>query len=87
MKDATIHETAADCDLRQIMHQQSAQIAAQQKQIESLIAAMKSREGIEQRRKTCKCWEGNVRVGVVDVACLINTGAEVSTIHVTESFF
>ena len=55
-KEAVVREVAADKDLKQIVQQQAAQIAAQQKQIESLITAMSSKEPRESQRKSRKCW-------------------------------
>lgn len=56
VKEATVREVAIDKDLQKIVEQQTAQIAAQQKQIESLITAMKNLEPRDGQKKTRKCW-------------------------------
>ena len=56
VKEATVREVAVDKDLQKFVQQQTAQIVAQQKQIESLIAAMKNLEPKDGQKKARKCW-------------------------------
>lgn len=56
-KEAVVSEVSAGKDLQQVVQQQASQIAAQQKQIESLIAAMSQQSGPkESQRKVRRCW-------------------------------
>lgn len=56
VKEVTVREVTAGNDLQKMVQQQSAQIAAQQKQIESLVAAMKTPDLKGNQRKIRKCW-------------------------------
>ncbi|KAK2552973.1 hypothetical protein P5673_025684 [Acropora cervicornis] len=127
-----VQETAtAGLDIHSILRQQSQQISAQQKQIESLVSALSSRDVSSRGGGQRRCWAGGpicsdgdpggefkligptaashavgeystyggsiienavgncpevkIKLGGVDVGCLIDTGAEVSTIP--ESFY
>ena len=55
-KEAVVREVSAGKDLQQVVQQQATQIATQQKQIESLIAAMSGNEPNGSQRKPRKCW-------------------------------
>ncbi|XP_020917147.1 uncharacterized protein LOC110254483 [Exaiptasia diaphana] len=56
VKEAVVREASAEKELKQIVQQQAAQIATQQSQIESLIAAMSGSEPKQSQRKQRKCW-------------------------------
>ena len=57
-KEAVVREVAVGKGLQQVVQQQASQIAAQQKQIESLIAAMKGQGGgpKDSQKKVRRCW-------------------------------
>ena len=55
-QNTLVQETAADQDVQSILKQQSQQIAAQQKQIESLVAALSGRNGLPRGGGPRRCW-------------------------------
>jgi len=50
-----VQETAADQDVQSILRQHTEQIAAQQKQIESLVAALSGRIVLPRSSRPCRC--------------------------------
>ena len=55
-QNTLVQETAADQDVQSILKQQSQQIAAQQKQIESLVAALSGRNVFPHGGGPRRCW-------------------------------
>ena len=56
-KTTLVQEAAADQDVQSILKQQSQQIAAQQKQIKSLVAALSGRNVPPRGGGPRRCWE------------------------------
>lgn len=55
-QNTVVQETAAEQDVHSILKQQSQQIAAQQKQIESLVSALSSKNVFSQGGGPRRCW-------------------------------
>jgi len=55
-QDTMVQETVADQDVQSILRQQTQQIAAQQKQIESLVATLSGRNFPPRGRGPRRCW-------------------------------
>ena len=57
-KEAVVRKVSVGKDLQQVVQQQASQIAAQQKQIDSLIAAMNGQGGGPKdiQKKVRRCW-------------------------------
>lgn len=55
-QNIVVQETAVDQDIRTVLKQQSQQIAAQQKQIESLITTLSSGSNSSRRGGPRRCW-------------------------------
>ena len=56
-QNTLVRESAADQDVQSILKQQSQQIGAQQKQIESLVAALSGRNVLPRGSGPRRCWE------------------------------